>query len=275
MGSCLCRPGALVIDSFHCFTIKTSKGAAKFAPRLGIHLVTDFDDGTVDVPAPHGLCAPTDSAGGGIDDAATHLERYDIKVERGMPKHVRRVGLRLDNQLGTIFLDTVKPDSLMVPTAMDLAVSPPPPDPQQHQVDHYECYVVKTTRGSPRFPKGLQITTEGDAFTPSARRYLTKKPTRLCTPADTNGEGRRNADHLLCYQVKTTTGRCTDAAPVNPGSGCKKETDCGGTKGTSSFCVRQGRFAPVSNVRTANQFGTEQLDAVREDEICLPSLRTP
>ena len=75
--------------------------------------------------------------------------------------------------------------------------------------------------------------------------------------------------------MKTTTGRCTDAAPVNPGGGCKKETDCGGTEGTSSFCVRQGRFASVSNVRTANQFGTEQVDALREDEICLPSLRTP
>jgi hypothetical protein len=268
-------PGALVIDSFHCFTIKASKGAARFAPRLGIHLVTDFDDVNIDVPAPRALCAPTDTDGSGIDDAATHLERYEIKVEQGMPKHVRRVGLRVDNQLGTIFLDTVKPDSLMVPTAMDLAVPPLPPDPQQHQVDHYECYTVKMTRESAPFPRDLQITTVGDAFTPPARRYLAKKPTRLCTPADQNGEGRRNPDHLLCYQVKATTRRCTDAAPVNPGGGCKKETDCGGIKGATNFCGRQGTFPSVSNVRIANQFGAEQVDAPREDEICLPSLRTP
>jgi hypothetical protein len=192
-----------------------------------------------------------------------------------MPKHVRRVGLRVDNQLGTIFLDTVKPDSLMVPTAMDLAVSPLPPDPQQHQLDHYACYSVKTTKGSTPFPKSLQITTVGDAFTPPARRYLAKKPTRLCAPTDQDGEGRRNPDHLLCYQVKATTGRCTDVAPVNPGGGCKKEADCGGTKGTTSFCVRQAPFASVPNVRIANQFGAEHVDARREDEICLPSRRTP
>jgi hypothetical protein len=267
-------PTALVIDAFHCFTAKTSQGAVKFSPRLGVRLVSDFDDMHVDVPAPLTLCAPTDSDGGGIADAATHIERYKIKVEPGTPKHVRRVGLRVDDQLGTTFLDTVKPESLMIPTAMDLVVVPPPPDAQQYQLDHYECYAVKTTKGT-AFPKGLEITTAGDAFTPSARRYFVRKPTRLCTPVDQDGGGRRHPDHLLCYQVKATTRRCADGAAVNGGGGCARETDCGGINRTTSLCIRQGTFAPVSDLRTANQFGPEQLDADREHEICLPSLRTP
>ncbi len=237
--------------------------------------MTDFDDVTVGVPAPRRLCAPADSDGGGIDDPATHLEGYAIKVEKGMPKHVRRVGLRVDNQLGTIFLDTVKPDSLMVPTAIDFLASPLPRDPQQHQVDHYECYTMKTTKGSAPFPKKLEITTVGGTFTPDARRYLLKKPTRLCLPADQDGGGRRNPDHLLCYQAKATAGRCADDAPVSAGGGCKKEADCGGSKGATSFCVKQGPVAAVTDVRTTNGFGTEQVDVAREDEVCLPSLRAP
>jgi hypothetical protein len=240
-----------------------------------VHLVDDFEDVVVDVPKPFSLCAPTDTDGSGIVDAATHLERYQVKPEKGAPMHIRRTGLGVANQLGTIFLDTVKPDSLMVPTAIDPAVSPPPPDPQQHQVDRYKCYAVKTTKGTPSFPKEVQVSTAGDPFTTLAKRYLVRKPTRLCTPVDTNGEGRRNPDHLLCYQVKLTSGRCMDGAPVNAGGGCTKEGDCGGTRGATNLCVRQDKFATVPAVRAANQFDAEELDVLKENEICLPSLRIP
>jgi hypothetical protein len=264
-----------VIDSFHCFTVNTSRGTAKFVPQLGVHLVDDFEDIVADVRRPLTLCAPTDTYGNGIVDAATHLERYQIKPERGTSKHIRRVGLHIDNELGTIFLDTVKPDSLMVPTAMDPLAPPAPPDPQQHQLDHYKCYVVKTTRRTPSLPKGVQVSAAGDPFTTPARRYLVRKPKRLCTPVDQNGEGRRNPDHLLCYRVTPTTGRCADGAPVNAGGGCTNEGNCGGTHGATTLCVRQGTFAAVPAVQAANQFGAEELDVVGENEICLPSLRIP
>lgn len=265
--------GALVVDAFHCFSARTSKGTPKFAPRAGVHLVTDYDDVLVDVPAPLALCAPTDTDGGGIADPATHLERYKIKLRRTMPKHGRRVGVRLDDRLGTIFVDTVKPESLLVPTAMDLAVSPPPPDSEQHAVDHYACYTVKVARGTP-FPKDRQITVEGTAFAPLPRRYLVKKPTRLCLPADADGEDRRHPDHLLCYRVKAARGRCAVGSPVNAGGGCTKEAICGGNDATS-FCAEQGKLDPVAGVRAANRFGAEQIDVTRESEICLPALRTP
>jgi len=274
--SATATPPPFVIDPFHCFTVKPSRGSAGFALRTGVHLVDDFENVLVAVRKPLALCAPADTNGDGIGDAATHLERYVfVKPKRSEPKHVRRLGLRVDNALGTILVDAVKPDSLMVPTAMDPVAPPPPPDPQQHQLDAYKCYTVRTTKDTPAFPKGVQITVAGDPFTAAPRRYLVRKPKRLCTPVEQDGQAPRNRDHLLCYQVKPTRGRCADGAPFNAGGGCSREGYCGGIRNVTSFCVEQAEFAVVPTVKAANQFGAEELDVVREDEICLPSSRLP
>lgn len=264
-----------MIDAFHCFTAKAAKDAAKFVPRLGVHLLDDFEDALTDVKKPLTVCAPTDTDGDGFHDAITDLERYQIQLAKNAPKHVPRLGLRIGNQLGTISLDTIKVDSLMLPTALDAVTSPAPPDLQQHQLDHYECYGVQITKGTPSFPKGLEIGTGADWFTAAARRYLVQKPKRLCLPVEHDGEVRRHPDHLLCYQVKPAKGRCSDAAALNPGGSCKSEENCGGTPGVTLLCVKQTKFVPVSGVRAANQFGAEQLDVRGENELCLPSLRLP
>ena len=121
------------------------------------------------------------------------------------------------------------------------------------------------------FPKALELTA-ADRVTDGPRRLAVKKPTRYCTPVDKNGEGTRHTDHLVCYAVKPTKGRCADAAPLNAGRGCKKEVDCGGTKGSTALCVTQPKLAGLSGLFVTDQFGTAKVHVGKEDEVCLPSL---
>ena len=56
------------------------------------------------------------------------------------------------NRFGDIALDTVKPDFLLVPAAMNHTTDPPPPGP--NHVDNYKCYKVRVTPARATFPKG-------------------------------------------------------------------------------------------------------------------------
>jgi hypothetical protein len=98
----------------------------------------------------------------------------------------------------------------------------------------------------------VKITPDTSAFQPrqvlvadqfnQPKLFNVKKPTRLCNPVNKNGEDfvDQNA-HLLCYQVTKVVGQ-----PPH----LKK------------------------HVFMNNQFGPGQLDTVREEELCLPSLKT-
>jgi hypothetical protein len=67
-----------------------------------------------------------------------------------------------------------------------------------------------------------------------------KKPKHLCLPVDKNGEGIDDPSTLLvCYKAKPARG--------------------------------QPKHAKRTGVTTVNQFGSEQLDTVKEDELCVPS----
>jgi hypothetical protein len=76
-------------------------------------------------------------------------------------------------------------------------------------------------------------------------RYDVVNPTRLCTPADKNGESPGAADHpehLLCYGVKPAKG--------------------------------QPKHVKVLNLHVNNQFGPERLDTINAEELCVPSTKT-
>jgi hypothetical protein len=263
------QPG--VVDHYRCYTVRTTKGAPKFEPISGVRIVDPFEERFVQIQRPRALCAPADKNGEGIADAATHLEQYRIKPAK-MPRHLPRTSLRLDNQFGTVFLNTVRPEELLVPTAKDLDSPPPLPDPAQHAVDHYACYKVKLTPGTLPVPAGLSVTI-ADQFTTPANLYLVKKPTRLCAPADKNDEGVRHAEHLVCYTLRLVKKRCAAGAPVNPGGTCTREADCGGTQRVTELCTSQPRFTSVGGVHLENQFGSERVDVRKEAELCVPSER--
>jgi len=182
------------------------------------------------------LCAPTDKEGEGIVDANTHLVTYSIKNQS--PKHIKRTAIRITNQLGEIRVSTVKPEFLFVPSGKSLVSFPPPPNPTSHNVDHYKCYRVRVTPGTPKFASGT-IVSAADQFE-STRLLSLKKVRHLCTPVDKNGEGIKNPQaHLFCYIAKPAVG--------------------------------QPHHTRVTGIFVNNQFGPLRLDTMRESELCIPS----
>ena len=258
------------IDPFGCYK---TKPAAKFTPVTGVHLV-GLEDVLVDVKKPRLLCAPADTTANGIADAATHLEGYQVKPQKGQSKHTPRLNLTVATQLGPLVIDTVKLELLLVPTSEDPSAPPAPPNPVTHEVDHFECYKIKLSKGQPKLAKNLQITV-GDEFRSPAKRVVLRKVTHLCVPTNKNGEGTKHPNHLLCFKAKPTKGRCDVGTLVNAGGGCKKEEDCGGTKRQTTLCALQTKFAKQIGLHTANQFDSEQLDATKEDEVCLTAFLAP
>ena len=233
-----------VLDDFLCDQVKVSPGSPKFQPVTGVPLVTPFDDVVVDVAKPLRLCLPADKNASGVLDEATHLEAYQAKPVKGSTPHAKRTGLAVTNQLGQIALDTVKLELLLVPTAKSLADPPPaPPDPATHLVSHFACYKVKVAKGTPKLPKGVEVTVR-DQFTDPAKVFALVRPLRLCAPTEKSGEAVTSTlVHLLCYKAKP--------AKTTP---------------------RQPPHQRRTNVLTSNQFGTGSLDTVKEAELCIPSL---
>ena len=231
------------LDPFLCYKAKPSKGAAKFAPRA-VALAVAFDppgeSTSFDVKKPLGLCNPSDRDGAGVVDPATHLLAYQIKEAKGEAKHVRRQ-LRLTNPFhddaAPLLLDTIKVDRLLVPGAK--GETEPPGPLGGSAVDAFECYAVKVSKGAPKFAPIPGVALD-DQFTAAAKQFDLKKPKRACLAADVDGAGVRDAaSGLLCYQAKPTPGQPKHAKRVG-------------------LFVEDG-------------FGPGQLDALKEDELCVPS----
>ena len=58
-----------------------------------------------------------DKNGEGIKNDDTHLMCYQAKPATGQPKHVKVLGIHVNNQFGPEQLDTVKEEGLCVPSA--------------------------------------------------------------------------------------------------------------------------------------------------------------
>lgn len=262
-------PNSGGVDGYHCHGARSSKGDAKFVPFANVHAADPFEDVLVTVKKPRALCAPVDPA-----HDATDLEQYSIKLAKGQPKHRKRTNVRVDDALGTVRLDTVKADTLLVPTANGLTSAPFAPDPALHAVDPYQCYKVKVAKGAPKFPRGLEATA-GDAFAATGR-YFVKKPIALCAPATVNGVAATHAEYQLCYTVRLARARCADDAPTHAGASCKNELGCGGTKKVTTFCQKQPKASAVAGVFTANQLESgRRLDLKKSAELCLPATLVP
>jgi len=232
-----------VADHFLLYDVKITKNTPKFEKRT-VALADQFDAGgparDFEVDKAERLGNPADKAGEGIGDPDTHLVVYKIKKSPGVAKHVRLTGVKVSNQFGEIVLDTQNPDQLLVPSLKDLGAPIPGGDlPDPFPLDHFKCYKVKIKPGTAKFEKrDVQVV---DQFNQPALLEV-DKPERLCNPVDKNGEGIANPDgHLLCYKVKR----------VKPGP----------------------KFNDVKGIHINNQFGALQLDAKKEAELCLPSIK--
>jgi len=235
-GVCVGTPSpGTCADHYLCYKAKISG----FTAVTGVHLVDTWEDVMASVLKARQLCTPADKNGEGIVDATTHLESYTF---RQTTPHVRQT-VATTNQFGNLSLTTTKPDTLFVPTAKSLGPSSPPaPDNNAINVDHYKCYKIKVTSGTPKFPKGVQATV-ADQFNAPPKLFDVRKPKHLCNPVDKNGEGVKNADaHLVCYQVKGASGQ-----PKH---------------------VRR-------DVLVNNQFGPESATTIKESELCVPTTIAP
>jgi len=232
------------LDHFLSYKIKRSRGAPKFE-KLEVTLTDQFEsDVLFEVKKPKEIYNPADKNGEGIFDPDTHLVGYQLKRIKGEPKHEKITGILVENQFGTIFVDTKKPDRLLVPRLNNLDT--PIHDievPAVFTIDHFKCYKVKVTEGTPEF-EPIQVTL-ADQF--EDKLFDVKQPKRLCNPVEKRVGGEvteiKNFDnHLMCYKVK----RAED----------------------------EPKHEKVKAIHINNQFGPLQLDTKKEAELCVPSTKT-
>lgn len=221
-------------DPVMCYKVKKTPQEAKFNNVAGVTLSGAFDSGTASVKKPKALCAPAD-AGDGVADPVTHLASHLVKSDT---THTPQIGIEVTDQFGTLIVDTVKPQRLLVPTLKGLG-SAPVGSPSALS-NHYECYKIKLNDLSLDFTKP-QVTVT-DQF--ESRLYDLKKALRLCVPVNKNSEGIPSpAANLMCYKAKAADG----------------EPDHTRVEG---------------QIHLTNQFATDlRVDTVKEFELCVPATR--
>ena len=144
------------------------------------------------------------------------------------------------NQFGEIILDTINPDRLLVPSLKDLDDPISDDDvPDPFVADHFKCYSVEVTEGTENFEE-ISVSVWDQFEQPTVLDV--RKPRRLCNPVSKDDGVIGNPDnHLLCYKVTLARGEL--------------------------------KFKKVRGIYVNNQFGPLQLDAKREKELCVPSVK--
>jgi len=218
------------LDHFQCYEVKPKAFAA--VPNVSVE--DQFGQHTETVRFPHRLCAPADKKDE-FPDAPAHPDHLIGHLVSGDPVKVPHQ--TVVNQFGTIVLDVVRPDILLVPTLKTLA-PPGPPALTQPTIDHFQCYKVKPSPGAPKFQKILGVKVD-DQFGTATLDLL--KPALLCAPANKQNEDPTAPDHpghLLCYKTKHSA------------------------------------FGTVQTF-TNSQFGPAQPLLIHRRELCVPSLKNP
>jgi len=241
-------------DAFLCYgaaPARAPRGAPAypaFAPLAGVTLIDRFgsdhpdDQDAVDLRSVQALCAPAVLGARGAGAPAVHLEAYRLRQSRTRPRQPRfapRVHT-VAGGFGELSVKVSAPDALLVPSALALGPGGAPAL-DAHAVDHFQCYRARATTA----PPGQRVAL-ADAF--GERLYDLGRPTRLCLPADKNGEdpaAPAHAGELLCYQTRL--------ARTEP---------------------RQPRSEPAL-VSTLNQLGAEVLRLGPPREVCLPATAVP
>jgi len=231
--------GALVdvdqcLDDFTCYKTRLPP-----PNTVTLNLADQFETVTAQISRPFRLCTPSDKEAEGTVDEDTHLASYRLRHQN--PIHIQRSGIRMTNQLGDLWLDTLQPSMLLVPSSKNLTSVPPQPSPTSH-VDHYKCYRVKVTAGTPKFARNTRVSVS-DQFSPTPRQLTLIKPRYLCAPVSVNGGGTANPDvHLVCYVARPALG--------------------------------EPHHQRVQGVFMNNELGPVQVSTRKEAEFCIPSTKS-
>ncbi|MBI5504767.1 MAG: hypothetical protein HY899_08180 [Deltaproteobacteria bacterium] len=188
------------------YKTKPSTTSSPFV-RATLTLEDDIELGEFDVIKPRAIYPPNGDSTGGPGNPFLHLFGYQIKPSSGEPKHIRRLGIPVSTDFGTVMVDTIKADRVLLPTAVHPLVSPPPLDPATHSLDAFKCYRIKLSAGS--LPLTPGSTTEfADSVTELLFTYEIKKPQLLCFPVAIDGGNVNNpAASLFCAQIKKVSGQ--------------------------------------------------------------------
>ena len=208
-----------------------------------VSLADIVESKTFQVKKPAAICNPASKTfAGGVEptpDALTHLESFSISQAAGQAKFIKQTRA-VNNQFGSITLELLKAERLMVPSAKQHGGTEPPAalDPLAHSVDHFTCYKAKAVGAfAPITISSIDQFGQSKAFT-------LKKPTRLCLATDKNDEGfKEEAARLVCYQALVVKG--------------------------------QPKHAKVTGLLLNNQFGPDEIDTLKETEFCVPSSDAP
>jgi hypothetical protein len=184
------------------------------------------------------LCTPADVNGGGVIDATTALEGYTIRPPRKSgPQRI----LQVTNEFGPLRVEIDRPDALLVPTAGSPESDPALPGASN--VDHYACHRLRLVTDGPPFAhiEGVRLM---DQF--GTRSVDLTTPRHLCAPVGNDGTGIKNpGGYFLCYQAQP------------------------------SLAGPQNALGPARQLHTNNELGSGRLAAIRQAELCVPSVRTP
>jgi hypothetical protein len=271
-----------------CYKARTPRGSPKPDTVLDLRLEDPFEDKLFDAKKPRSLCAPAETRhASGLSpllDASTHFESYRIRRSKGQDKFDRSApghqSLGVVDQFGVITVDLIKPEGLLVPSAIcDPSAETCPANAGGLDLgsigqDHFKCYKARVTRGtaSPRGARSIAA----DRF--QERVYEVKKASRLCAPVNKDGQDPQAVSdpyHLMCYLVRSPRSYCSEGSPSQLAlSNCASNADCGG-----AACIRSSEpsHGAVHGLQVANttQLSPEVLDLAGEREICVPALRIP
>jgi hypothetical protein len=220
------------LDHFLCYRTKGKQ-------PVTATLADQFDVGTVQAIHKNvlALCTPTNKNGEGIVDPNTHQKMYRVRGP-----HVRQTRVRVEDQFGTLFVDTVRTDTLLVPTAKTVPPAPPPQALPGVTVDHFRCLRVRVSAGTSFTP---QTVTAADQF--GTRQLRLTRPLKLCLPTNKNGEGIFDpATHLMCYKAKPTPKHAATLVHTLNQFGAEDNT----IRGEFEFCVPAEKSGGVTTTTT-------------------------
>jgi len=228
-------------DHYLGYEVEVTEGTPEFEERT-VELTDQFGSGIFEVKKLERLYNPVDKNEEGISDLVTHLVGYKIELEDDDEEEDEVIArVLVSNQFGDIILDVEEEKLLLVPSAKDLDFLPPLL--VNTFVNHYKCYEVEVTEGTPEFEK--RIVHIFDPNFDESRDLEVKKPKLLCNPVQKIHDGITEIivpeNHLLCYDVKPAEG--------------------------------EPKHEKRKNVSTNNQFGPELLDTEKEMEMCVPSMK--
>jgi hypothetical protein len=233
-GVLLAAPARADLNHFTCYEVRK----APFQ-TVNVDLENPFGFTMADIKKPKRLCTPTNK---NDEDPtapgdAEHLVGY--RMRQTEPRRFEKeLGLTVTNQFGTLLVDAVNVDLLMVPSAKS-EIAPPQPLPNPPGIDHYECYRVRRAQQQ---VDGIAIEDQFGTLTLDVKR-----PRSVCIATDLEGYGIAEPEaHLACYKVRTT-------------------------KRTPRFPGRDLVF--VKNV-FGNSQGLDFFTITRPTELCLPSTIT-